>query len=194
MYKIILGIALIYAQEAKSQQIIGNPFSPDDDMMTTFQKATTAPKVDSQVVATVKKPIVIEKKKDTALAAIKIKLPARIVAKTETVVTIEEPEIEYIKPTDKKKRIVTEDDFQNTGIVIHSEGKTVAILFKSISKEEKYILYKTVIQNKALSGQKNDDDYTGSYIIPTAWWNENIANNTPRWDQIEYILLNYKVK
>jgi hypothetical protein len=46
MYKIILGIALIYGQEARSQQVIGNPFSPDDDMMTTFQKAVTPKKVD----------------------------------------------------------------------------------------------------------------------------------------------------
>lgn len=193
MYKILLGIALIYAQEARSQQVIGNPFSPDDDMMTTFQKVVS--KKDSQVVAVVQKPIIIEKKKDTVAVIAKVKTPPRVTVKTETVVTVteSEPEVEYIKPVIKKK-VMTEDDYENTGSIVHAEGRTVGILFKSTTREKKYLLYKTVIQNRALSGQRGEDVYTGSYIIPTAWWYKNINDNTPTWEQVNYILLNYKVR
>lgn len=195
MYKIALVIGLICTQEARSQQVIGNPFSPDDDMMTTFQKVVS--KKDSQVVAVVQKPIIIEKKKDTTVAVTaKIKTPPRVTAKTETAVAVteSEPEVEYMQPVVKKKKVISEDDYENTGVMIHGEGRTVGILFKSTAREKKYLLYKTVIQNRALSGQRGEDVYTGSYIIPVGWWNENVANNTPTWEQMNYILLNYKVK
>ena len=154
MYKIILVIALICAQEASSQQIIGNPFSPDDDLMTTFEKASTK-KVDSQVVSTVKKPVVKERKKDTVAVAI-IKSPVTVKAKSESAVKIEEsiPEVEYIQPTVKKKAI-TEDVFENSGLMIQCKKVKQWLYYLSLLLgEKKYLLYKTVIQNKPLSGQR----------------------------------------
>ena len=148
----------------------GNPFSPDDDYMSAYQKSIKVAQDSQSIVKVSTSGAVTEK-----LTELKI---------TETI--IKKPII--------KKEVFSEEDYLMMGTAIHSEGKTIGMKFQSTLRNKKYLLFKTIKKDVALDGgNRISDYYTGTYLIPTDWWNINITGNNPTWDQLQFIIENFKV-
>lgn len=178
--KVILLLLLLVSNRDSRAQSTGNPFSPDDEMMSVYQKAVApvAKVIDTQSIAI----------KPAPKSVIKRVIPE------DKVLTLVVPEVTYVPPVKEQQYIFSQSDYFLRGAAIHSEGKTVGMKFPSMIRDKKYILFKIVKPNIMLSGNRDsEEEYTGTYLIPTLWWNSNIADDTPTWEQLNYIKTNYKV-
>ena len=57
------------------------------------------------------------------------------------------------------------------------------------------VLFKTVIKDKKVTGNKNENVYLKTFIIPWEWWNKNVDPSHAFSEKVyNYILSNFEVK
>ena len=169
MKKILIAIGLIMAINTSWAQV-----SVDDDYFPAFVAAQKmiAEEQDS-----------IRKMKDSVLTAEQIaQLPTN-----KQVVKLDEP----IKD---KENEISEDNYEITGKTVFCEQKVVGLKFNSITRKQRFVLFKTVKKNVSLDGvDKNYKNFTGTYLIPMSYWNNLTASGSLTWEQLEYIKENFKL-
>jgi len=169
MKKILMVICLIMAINTSWAQV-----SVDDDYFPAFVAAQKmiAEEQDS-----------IRKMKDSVLTAEQIaQLPTN-----KQVVKLDEP----IKD---KENEISEDNYEITGKTVFCEQKVVGLKFNSITRKQRFVLFKTVKKNVSLDGvDKNYKNFTGTYLIPMSYWNNLTASGSLTWEQLEYIKENFKL-
>jgi len=169
MKKLLIAIGLIMAINTSWAQV-----SVDDDYFPAFVSAQKmiAQEQDS-----------IRKLKDSSLTAEQIaQLPTN-----KQVVKLDEP----IKD---KENEISEDNYEITGKTVFCEQKVVGLKFNSITRKQRFVLFKTVKKNVSLDGvDKNYKNFTGTYLIPMSYWNNLTAGGSLTWEQLEYIKENFKL-
>jgi hypothetical protein len=169
MKKLLIAIGLMMAINTSKSQI-----SVDDDYFPAFVMAQkmVAQEQDS-----------IRKLKDSTLTAEEIaKLPTnKQVTKLDLPVKDEENEI-------------SEDNYEITGATVFCEERVVGLKFKSITRKQRFILFKTIKKNVSLEGiDKNYNKFTGTYLIPMSYWNNLTTGGSLTWEQLQYIKQNFKL-
>jgi hypothetical protein len=169
MKKLLIAIGLIMAINTSWAQV-----SVDDDYFPAFVSAQKmiAQEQDS-----------IRNMKDSVLTAEQIaQLPTN-----KQVVKLDEP----IKD---KENEISEDNYEITGKTVFCEQKVVGLKFNSITRKQRFVLFKTVKKNVSLDGvDKNYKNFTGTYLIPMSYWNNLTASGSLTWEQLEYIKENFKL-
>jgi hypothetical protein len=82
------------------------------------------------------------------------------------------------------------------GFVFYESRKSKDIS-KSGNENESYnsVLFKTVVKDKQVSGNKSENVYLKTFIIPWEWWNKNVDPSHAFSEKIyNYILNNFEVK
>ena len=169
MKKLLIAIGLMMAINTGQSQV-----SVDDDYFPAFVMAQkmVAQEQDS-----------IRKLKDSTLTAEEIaKLPTnKQVTKLDLPVKDEENEI-------------SEDNYEITGATVFCEERVVGLKFKSITRKQRFILFKTIKKNVSLEGiDKNYNKFTGTYLIPMSYWNNLTTGGSLTWEQLQYIKQNFKL-
>lgn len=189
--------------------------SVDDDYFPAFVVAQNAVKHEQDSIDLAKnvKPKITNKVIEVAVAkveepkkviqviepnVIQVEVPKKVVqVVAPKVIQVESPPvvqvIETPKKSEPKKEKYLPEDYADGGISIFSEGQLVGIKFTSLKRDKKYFLVKFVKKNTAISNlTKNGDYFTGSYLVPSVWWNMNI-DSSPTYEQLEYIKDNFKI-
>jgi hypothetical protein len=169
MKKILIAIGLIMAINTSWAQI-----SVDDDYFPAFVMAhkMVAQEQDS-----------IRKMKDSVLTAEQIaQLPTN-----KQVIKLDEP-------VKDEKNEISEDSYEITGKTVFCERKVVGLRFNSITRKQRFMLFKTIKKDISLEGvDKNYKNFTGTYLIPMSYWNNLTAGGSLTWEQLEYIKENFKL-
>jgi hypothetical protein len=169
MKKLLIAIGLMMAINTGQSQV-----SVDDDYFPAFVMAQkmVAQEQDS-----------IRKLKDSTLTAEQIaQLPTnKQVTKLDLPVKDEENEI-------------SEDNYEITGATVFCEERVVGLKFKSMTRKQRFILFKTIKKNVSLEGiDKNYNKFTGTYLIPMSYWNNLSTGGSLTWEQLQYIKQNFKL-
>jgi hypothetical protein len=169
MKKLLIAIGLIMAINTGQSQV-----SVDDDYFPAFVAAQKmiAEEQDS-----------IRNLKDSTLTAEQIaQLPTnKQVTKLDLPVKDDENEI-------------SEDNYEITGATVFCEERVVGLKFKSTTRKQRFVLFKTIKKNVSLDGvDKNYNKFTGTYLIPISYWNNLSTGGSLTWEQLQYIKQNFKL-
>jgi len=170
MKKLLIAIGLMMAINTGQSQV-----SVDDDYFPAFVAAQKmiAEEQDS-----------IRNLKDSTLTAEEIaKLPTN-----KQVIKLDEP----VKDEENE---ISEDNYEITGKTVFCEERVVGLKFKSMTRKQRFILFKTIKKNTPLDDvNKNYAYFTGNYLIPVSWWNNNLSTGgSLTWEQLQYIKENFKL-
>jgi len=169
MKKILIAIGLIMAINTSWAQV-----SVDDDYFPAFVAAQKmiAEEQDS-----------IRNMKDSVLTAEQIaQLPTN-----KQVIKLDEP-------AKDEKNEISEDSYEITGKTVFCELKVVGLRFNSMTRKQRFILFKTIKKDISLEGvDKNYKNFTGTYLIPMSYWNNLTSGGSLTWEQLEYIKENFKL-
>jgi hypothetical protein len=169
MKKILIAIGLIMAINTSWAQV-----SVDDDYFPAFVMAQkmVAQEQDS-----------IRKMKDSVLTAEQIaQLPTN-----KQVIKLDEP-------VKGEKNEISEDSYEIMGKTVFCELKVVGLRFNSMTRKQRFMLFKTIKKDISLEGvDKNYKNFTGTYLIPMSYWNNLTAGGSLTWEQLEYIKENFKL-
>jgi len=169
MKKIWIAIGLIMAINTSWAQV-----SVDDDYFPAF---VTAQKMVAQEQDS------IRKLKDSTLTAEQIaQLPTN-----KQVIKLDEP----VKDEENE---ISEDNYEITGTTVFCEQRVVGLRFNSMTRKQRFVLFKTIKKNVLLEGiDKNYNKFTGTYLIPISYWNNLTTGGSLTWEQLQYIKENFKL-
>jgi hypothetical protein len=169
MKKILIAIGLIMAINTSWAQV-----SVDDDYFPAFVAAQkmVAEEQDS-----------LRKLKDSSLTAEQIaQLPTN-----KQVIKLDEP----VKDDENE---ISEDNYEITGKTVFCEQKVIGLRFNSMTRKQRFVLFKTIKKNISLEGiDKNYNNFTGTYLIPMSYWNNLTTGGSLTWEQLQYIKENFKL-
>ena len=169
MKKLLIAIGLIMAINTSWAQV-----SVDDDYFPAF---VTAQKMVAQEQDS------IRKLKDSTLTAEQIaQLPTN-----KQVIKLDEP----VKDEENE---ISEDNYEITGTTVFCEQRVVGLRFNSMTRKQRFVLFKTIKKNVLLEGiDKNYNKFTGTYLIPISYWNNLTTGGSLTWEQLQYIKENFKL-
>lgn len=169
MNKLLIAIGLIMAINTSWAQV-----SVDDDYFPAF---VTAQKMIAQEQDS------LRKLKDSSLTAEQIaQLPTN-----KQVIKLDEP----VKDDENE---ILEDNYEITGKTVFCEQKVVGLRFNSMTRKQRFVLFKTIKKNISLEGiDKNYNNFTGTYLIPMFYWNNLTTGGSLTWKQLQYIKENFKL-
>lgn len=169
MNKLLIAIGLIMAINTSWAQV-----SVDDDYFPAF---VTAQKMIAQEQDS------LRKLKDSSLTAEQIaQLPTN-----KQVIKLDEP----VKDDENE---ILEDNYEITGKTVFCEQKVVGLRFNSMTRKQRFVLFKTIKKNISLEGiDKNYNNFTGTYLIPMFYWNNLTTGGSLTWEQLQYIKENFKL-
>lgn len=170
MKKLLIAIGLLMVINTSWAQV-----SVDDDYFPAF---VTAQKMIAQEQDS------LRKLKDSSLTAEQIaQLPTN-----KQVIKLDEP----VKDEENE---ISEDNYQITGETIFSEQRVVGLRFKSLTRNQRFILFKTIKKDMSLENvTKNYTHFTGIYLIPVSWWYKNVeTGGSLTWEQLKFIKENFKL-
>lgn len=169
MNKLLIAIGLIMAINTSWAQV-----SVDDDYFPAF---VIAQKMIAQEQDS------LRKLKDSSLTAEQIaQLPTN-----KQVIKLDEP----VKDDENE---ILEDNYEITGKTVFCEQKVVGLRFNSMTRKQRFVLFKTIKKNISLEGiDKNYNNFTGTYLIPMFYWNNLTTGGSLTWEQLQYIKENFKL-
>jgi len=98
---------------------------------------------------------------------------------------------EYVKDEDNE---ISEDSYEITGKTVFCDQKVVGLKFNSITRKQRFVLFKTIKKDISLYGvDKNYKNFTGTYLVPMSYWNNLTTGGSLTWEQLEYIKENFKL-
>lgn len=125
----------------------------------------------------------LRKLKDSSLTAEQItKLPTN-----KQVIKLDEP----VKDDENE---ISEYNYEITGKTVFCDQKVVGLRFNSMTRKQRFVLFKTIKKNISLDGvDKNYNNFTGTYLIPMSYWNNLTTGGSLTWEQLQYIKENFKL-